>query len=168
MKNIAFVILGFSLISCTSVQESSSLNTRCDEGLSYCVELPSDMSQSLWKPSVSFSGESTAHTASNGPPFDRPESVRVEVFHKGNCDLLGASNTRSIASGVWGLIDFWSNREHVMDLQNEYPVCRPPSSGIAYAFCAEKDGKAVAICIQQMTDDEDIARKIFESFRWTD
>lgn len=38
----------------------------------------------------------------------------------------------------------------------------------AYAFCAEKGGKAVAICIQQMTDDEAMAKQIFESFRWTD
>lgn len=38
----------------------------------------------------------------------------------------------------------------------------------AYAFCAEKDGKAVAICIQQMTDDEALAKSIFESFRWTE
>ena len=38
----------------------------------------------------------------------------------------------------------------------------------AYAFCAEKNGKAVAICIQQMTDDEAMAKQIFESFRWTD
>jgi hypothetical protein len=37
----------------------------------------------------------------------------------------------------------------------------------AYAFCAEKDGRAVAICIQQMTDDEQQAKEIFESFRWT-
>jgi hypothetical protein len=38
----------------------------------------------------------------------------------------------------------------------------------AYAFCAEKDGKAVAICIQQMTDNEAMAKEIFETFRWTD
>ena len=38
----------------------------------------------------------------------------------------------------------------------------------AYAFCADKNGKAVTICIQQMTDDEEMAKQIFESFRWTD
>lgn len=37
-----------------------------------------------------------------------------------------------------------------------------------YGFCSEKDGKTVVICISQMTDDPDLAKQIFETFRWTD
>lgn len=59
--------------------------------------------------------------------------------------------------------DEWEN---CPQKQRDYEVAHDMYS--AYAFCAEKDGKAVAICIQQMTDDEDMAREIFESFRWTD
>lgn len=77
-------------------------------------------------------------------------------------------NTINVNAGKWGRVDFWDNRYDGMDIQNEYPFCRPPSKGNTYAFCAEKDGKAVAICIQQMTDDEAMAKQIFESFRWTD
>jgi hypothetical protein len=37
-----------------------------------------------------------------------------------------------------------------------------------YSFCAEKEGKRIAICIQQQTKNEEQAKKIFESFRWLD
>ncbi len=38
----------------------------------------------------------------------------------------------------------------------------------AYALCSEKDGKTVVICVSQVTDDPDLARSIFETFRWTE
>jgi hypothetical protein len=44
--------------------------------------------------------------------------------------------------------------------------CIPPEA--MYAFCAEKEGKRVAICIQQQTKNEAQAKQIFESFRWLD
>jgi hypothetical protein len=37
----------------------------------------------------------------------------------------------------------------------------------AYAMCSEKDGKTVVICISQMKDDPEMAKQIFETFRWT-
>jgi hypothetical protein len=40
--------------------------------------------------------------------------------------------------------------------------------GSAYALCSGKDGKTVVICISQVTDNPDLARRIFETFRWTD
>jgi hypothetical protein len=38
----------------------------------------------------------------------------------------------------------------------------------AYAMCSEKDGKTVVICISQMKDDPEMAKDIFETFRWTE
>jgi len=58
--------------------------------------------------------------------------------------------------------DEWEN---CPQKQRDYEVVHGMYS--AYAFCAERDGKAVAICVQQMTDDEALAKQIFESFRWT-
>jgi hypothetical protein len=47
------------------------------------------------------------------------------------------------------------------------PICRPGSgNGSAYALCSEKDGKTVLICISQVTDNPDLAKQIFETFRW--
>jgi hypothetical protein len=94
--------------------------------------------------------------------------VAIEIFQYSKCDLLGPSKKFILKYGKWGRVDFWDNRYDGMDIQDEYPFCRPPSKGNAYAFCAEKGGKAVAICIQQMTDDEAMAKQIFESFRWTE
>jgi hypothetical protein len=71
--------------------------------------------------------------------------------------------------GQWGKVLF-SYTWDPLPGQNDV-FCRSldlPRKSYAYAFCAEKDGKAVAICLQQMTDDEAMAKQIFESFRWTD
>ncbi len=37
----------------------------------------------------------------------------------------------------------------------------------AYALCSHKDGKTVVICISQMTQNEPLAKQIFDTFRWT-
>jgi hypothetical protein len=41
------------------------------------------------------------------------------------------------------------------------------STAATYAFCSQKDGTTVAICINQMTDNPALAQQIFETFRWT-
>ncbi len=38
----------------------------------------------------------------------------------------------------------------------------------AYAFCSQKNGKTVLICISQMTDNPGLAEEIFRTFRWVD
>lgn len=37
----------------------------------------------------------------------------------------------------------------------------------AFALCSEGNGKTVLVCITQMTDNPDLAKEIFETFRWT-
>ncbi|MDD4319841.1 MAG: hypothetical protein PHW10_05990 [Candidatus Peribacteraceae bacterium] len=48
------------------------------------------------------------------------------------------------------------------------PYCRPFDGGAGYALCSEKDGKTVLICVTQVIDNPDLAKQIFETFRWTD
>lgn len=38
----------------------------------------------------------------------------------------------------------------------------------AFALCAEKEGKAVVVCLSQKTDNPALAEQIFSTFRWTD
>jgi len=49
------------------------------------------------------------------------------------------------------------------------PDCRPYKPDAAsYIFCSEKNGRKVAICIFQITDNPELAEQIFRTFRWTD
>lgn len=125
------------------------------------------------------------------PPLgvNTPQTVKIdgEVAHWGRTDFWDKAD----AMYQWRMRDEWAPEdippfcapslpeqqeynvectgdewENCPQKQRDYEVAHGMYS--AYAFCAEKDGKAVAICIQQMTDDEDMAREIFESFDWTD
>ena len=37
-----------------------------------------------------------------------------------------------------------------------------------YAFCSERAGKTIVICINQTTDNPTLAEEIFKTFKWTD
>lgn len=100
--------------------------------------------------------------------------------------ITGASTTTLLSETrgdtIWGKVDAYDypNPDFPPDTQ---PRCRPPilkwdvdmvkgvtrlSDDAAYVLCSEKDGKTVLICVSQVTDNPDLARKIFETFRWTE
>jgi hypothetical protein len=64
-------------------------------------------------------------------------------------------------------VSFWDGRAQE---GWEYPY--PPEGvlckGAKYALCADKGDKTVVICISQMKEDPEMAKEIFESFRWTE
>ena len=87
--------------------------------------------------------------------------------------LTGTSQVTSVPNAnekaEWGSVDIWKSLERngwdpPYDPQNV--VCTPATKNV-YAFCSEKDGKTVVICINQMTDNPALAKEIFETFRWT-
>lgn len=95
--------------------------------------------------------------------------------------LTGVSNTINLQDGLWGKVDAFD--AYLADFPPDtQPRCRPPilewsasedrgiqrmSNDAAYAFCAEKNGKTVLICIEQQTDNPALAEEIFKTFRWT-
>ena len=109
-----------------------------------------------------------------------PESIRTPS----SCSpsITGASRTSPLetTSGKtnWGRVDAYDTPE---SLDREPVLCSPPKvswlidaegnaklESSAYALCSEKDGKTVVICIGQMTDNPEMAKQIFETFRWTE
>lgn len=87
--------------------------------------------------------------------------------------ITGASESISIEEGShWGKVDFfekYGSEGGVIDYAGERPLCAQPGSAAhRYAFCSEKDGKTVVICISQMTDNPELAEEIFSTFRWTE
>ncbi len=82
---------------------------------------------------------------------------------------LSVTNTNS----AWAKVDFFekfdSRGQGWIDYGDPYPLCATLGSYEArYAFCSEKNGKTVVICISQMKDDPAMAKQIFETFRWTE
>lgn len=91
-----------------------------------------------------------------------------------NCSpqLTGASITQSISKdSSWGKVDFfeqYAGESGTIDYEGMRPFCAGPSeSPHRYALCSQKNGKTVVICIEQMTDNPDLAEEIFSTFRWT-
>ena len=86
--------------------------------------------------------------------------------------LTGVSQSSSLptanGTATAGRVDFWEMYPMGDFPDMLEPICRPPVTGAAYALCSEKDGKTVVICVSQVTDDPDLARSIFETFRWTE
>lgn len=134
---------------------------------SYSVSAPSNYSYAERAPSDEY--------FYFGYPDTNPSGLRaVEIYDFNKCPNLGISQLQFSKSqnASWGRIDAWDTSNipgfETSDELWDSP-CKNigyPESHTIYAFCAEKDGKAVAICIQQMTDDEEMAKQIFESFRW--
>lgn len=104
----------------------------------------------------------------------KQDDFSIWIFPKAqSCTSLGIDEIQSANidsdEAQWGKVKDYDMYDDLLD-----PDCRimPTEKGIkpkgtAYAFCAEKNNKMVIICIKQMTDDEAMAKEIFESFRWT-
>lgn len=86
--------------------------------------------------------------------------------------LTGVSQTSLLdeTEGGWGRVDFfemYDSGHGYLDYEGERPFCAQPSSAVSrYAFCSQKDGKTVVICISQMTDNPELAEEIFSTFKW--
>ncbi len=126
----------------------------------------------------------------NGPGFFNSKdgiSGNVYLLNQGCSSALTGTDNMQELSGTEGKTIWGRFVDSEMAVAGSWPeaLCRrPPHHGNCaghsepfeycndgsrvYALCSEKDGKTVVICLTQMTDDPDIAKKIFESFRWTE
>jgi hypothetical protein len=87
--------------------------------------------------------------------------------------LLGVVNTKLNTdvqrNAMWGKNDFFDVYQNDYS-PGEEPNCRPLSgtNPAAYAFCSTKDSQSIVICFAQVTDNSEMVKQIFESFRWLD
>jgi len=114
-----------------------------------------------------------------GYPHNSDTGLRTielrESESKCSPSLTGTSQMTSLSDAnggaAWGRVDYWDRFPHEVPFDQPQPQCRPGSGSresSAYALCSEKDGKTVVICISQVTDNPDLAKQIFETFRWTE
>ncbi|MFA6039407.1 MAG: hypothetical protein WCV62_05515 [Candidatus Peribacteraceae bacterium] len=124
---------------------------------------------------------SISYTNFSAPKFQfYPQDLIVEIYELNSVpcssSITGASQTKVISDAngyaAWGRMDAWDGR----GLEGwEYPVnweqiiCKQEGTPLptsVYAFCAEKDERTVVICMNQMTDNPQLAEEIFNTFRW--
>jgi len=107
--------------------------------------------------------------------IEENEERQVDVYAydlKEPCspDTIGASFINKmgiVEESFWGKVDYydiyWSG-----DFPNATsPVCRYSVGEVGYGFCSQRDNKTVIICVEQLQDDPQLAKEIFETFRWT-
>ena len=157
--------------------EEAQLVTYSDNALGYSIMADKKVFIGDWS-SRRTSGGQTAHSLWNGHIDDGKDSY-VDLYHlDSNCSptTLGVSKPKDVSAAdtktLWGKVDFWKiygGAQGYIDYDGPHPLCHEGNSenGAAYAFCSEKDGKTVLICISQVSDNPNIANQIFDSFKWT-
>ena len=108
-----------------------------------------------------------------------PSSPSPPSFYAGPREATALESANGDAS-------WWRFTDTEMTSANVEPdqLCKPPAptgkcvnrkpfeycddGRRVYALCSEKDGKTVVICISQMKDDPELAKQIFETFKWTE
>lgn len=191
MKKIVSFLATFSLLGCTATQHTPTNGPKFQGWekyentlLEYTILIPEkafipDKSQT--KNQVFF-GNMKAAGETPVDSFD----VLLLGEDPPKCDAwnLAITNPKQTLSpgapSVWGKVDYWDTgvNEGVDTipstlcspprLWSEEWYIREPGQFAAYALCSEKDGKRVVVCVQQMTDNPELAEEIFSTFRWTE
>jgi len=145
---------------------------QCDGQRKYCLDFSAIMGTRKWTDDwTDTSGAATDHTISNGKSPENTDYIRADIYSIASCSpsVIGASQTQVLPAvgrnTIWGKVDYPLDYE----LNPLVPDCRPykPVSA-SYILCAEKDGRRVAVCVMQVTDNPELAEQIFKTFRWTD
>jgi len=140
----------------------------CSPDLSYCLSYSNSLEQQIGEQDFPVFTTRKSHRE-----FEH-EDYYVQLYESSpSCSpsSLGISQpevdeVKDGESVMWGKVDAY--------LGDMYPVPEPncmvnppyTQMAVSYMLCAEKMGKRVAICVMQVTDDQEAAEEIFSSFRW--
>lgn len=162
-----YILLSLVLAACSS-NTTTDGDDFCDKNYQYCLSKERLSSGSKWEPSMGMHGKTTSHTTSNNYPTNDPKSIYMEIYNN-ECPLTirHMEEIRQTENTIWGQVVYKPSNDPAPGENDVFcPPLKPATS--SYAFCAKKGEKAVAICLQQMTDNPDLAEEIFRTFRWKD
>ena len=142
----------------------------------YQVEIPENMSL-IDRSSNIASGYYFATYGKGSLPENHDWSIRIDSNIESDCTTsnLGISSPQVEQKTedeylMWGEVDLF---KHIglgdiveYDLLEECRSLSTPDKGGAYVLCAKEGDKQVIICISQATDNPDLAKQIFSTFRW--
>lgn len=176
-----FIIIGGAfLVGCTSPVSPIS---KTENG----IELSDQNYFSIQAPSIFIdryvrADKSVAYSNYIGSKTkDDAQDVLIQVYSdlSDTCSpsLMGTSQITNLVDvnpkATWGRVDAWDYSDgegweppyELGDVLCNYPTGIESAAG--YALCSEKNGKTVVVCISQITKNEELAKQIFETFRWT-
>ncbi len=126
--------------------------------------------------SISLTTFDTSTTERNESDF----SVHIYKLSSASCSpsIVGASQLNPLSDQAeikWGRVDYYDTEIYN---PNPSPLCRlidifPVANSnytdrrATYGLCSKYNGITAVVCINQMTDNSELAQQIFESFRWT-
>lgn len=195
MRTLSVIAVSLMLTACGEVQidttnlpqanDTTSEHLQNQESQTFSTQLYSVVFPKL------FSRWTTISSGMSGPAypyFTGLDSALSEVSatiypRDSRCPALGIQVplTLDVGGGTaeWGRVDFWDTWGSEGGVpMDQLPACEPlqvkdhlslpldTTTNVVYAFCSEKDEKAVIICIQQATNNPALAEEIFRSFRW--
>lgn len=186
MKNIFLILIALFVCSCgansnTPQATGSSENLSAWQDFSLLSKVPFSEKYERADGSISWINYND-NTISR-----KSGDILLEMYHfvdqQKSCSPLitGVTNLSSLpnTNGGWGRVDAFDAR----DIKGGWPegyelpesiftiLCTNsglPITTKTYAFCSEKNSKTVVICINPIKDDPEMAKQIFESFRWTE
>ena len=161
--------------------ESSNYKEYLNTEFKYKIQIPYTAYRHTKSTTGASIGFGTISFLADPKPNDFEIGIDV-VNAKCSPSITGSSQTSPLvnagADADWGRVDAYDTPE---SLDREPVLCSPPKvswlidaegnaklESSAYALCSEKDGKTVVICIGQMTDNPEMAKQIFETFRWVE
>jgi len=177
MRRFICVLIGLLLISgCKSASTEIFQSQKKKGGTE--LSMWSDVSIQApvqFKEKILRSDGSLAYTTYDTKTTQRnADDFAVHLYHSApSCSpsSLGISQpevdeVKDGESVMWGRVDAYPGDMYPVPEPN--CMVNPPYTQMAasYMLCAEKMGKRVAICIMQVTDDQEAAEEIFSSFRW--
>lgn len=181
MRKFAVLLSAIIITSCSPATESTIKQEQSADSLNEISQWPyfSIKSDLSFKERIERDDGSIALTTYDTRSAKRASNDKaLQIYPLSTCPALGVSSPNILGQSNWGRVDFWDTYGSEQGLI-ELPVCTPPkimdhhsvpldtTKNTAYAFCSEKDGKAVVICIQQNTDNPALAEEVFRSFKWT-
>ena len=157
-----FLALGTGILCSCATEKNSPIQVKSED---YAIRLPADMQK------VERMDQATGFINYDYKTARRKSGdISIEIYSSSinGCKNIGASKVLNIGdeNKIWGKVDFFDMYGN--DHEGPAPDCRPFVNGSAYVMCSEKNGKQVIICVSQATDNPEMAKQIFESFKWLD
>lgn len=186
MKYFSIVAASIIFLSGCSESEMVSMDyaapdpdfvTYTNTALHYVIDVPPN-TFAAHPPSTNISARFTNYDELQPPPPTSGLHLTI-TGTTAPCSnaLMGSSNTENFpgtgGDAIWGKVDIQS----MMGVQSSnFVLCNAPkpvfdtevNKPASYAVCSMKDGRAVVVCLEQVKDDQKIAKEIFETFKWAD
>jgi hypothetical protein len=165
------------LYSCINGQSNISTSKISSESKNLFQVAIIDLPSSYQGPIIRGDGQSIAYwNYEDSTALRKPEDISIIADKPSDlCSIAitGASKMTELTGingkAEWGKADLQELEKqegYIAPFNTENVKCG--GAPHVYALCSRKNDRTVVICINQQQDNPELAKQIFETFRWTD